>query len=82
MGMGIRRLMLALSLLVLGFASAPQPAAAAPQRALCEGYCGFAAGGCYVFLGLFIGKDKCDGVYRGCVDGCVTALFEIDTDEN
>jgi hypothetical protein len=71
----MRRVMLLLSVMALGFAgSAPVEVAAQEGRAGCEAYCGVVAVGCYVFAGLFIGKDKCDAMYEGCVDGCVAAL--------
>ncbi len=71
----MRRALLALSVIALSFASAPRPAAAS-SRAWCEGYCALVAGGCYVFLGLFAGREKCDTAYEGCVDGCIAALQE------
>jgi hypothetical protein len=72
----MRRAILVFSLLVLGFAGAPPPAAASSDRAWCEGYCVVVGGGCYVFFGLFVGKDKCAAMYEGCVDGCVAALVD------
>jgi hypothetical protein len=72
----MRHALLVSSLLLLGLASAPPPAVASPGRAACEGYCAFVGGGCYVFLGLFIGKDKCESMYEGCIEGCVAGLVE------
>jgi hypothetical protein len=72
----MRHALLASSLLLLGLAAAPPPATALPGRAACEGYCAFVGGGCYVFLGLFIGKDKCESMYEGCIEGCVAGLAE------
>lgn len=48
-------------------------------RAVCEGYCATVAVGCYVLVGIFIGRDKCDAMYEGCVDGCLAALVEEET---
>jgi hypothetical protein len=72
----MRRALLVFSLLALGLASASPPAAASPGHAACEGYCAFVGGGCYVFLGLFIGKDKCESMYKGCVEGCMAGLLD------
>jgi len=73
----MRRLLITLSVVALSFASSPSLATAQPGRAGCEGYCGTVAVGCYVLVGWAIGRDKCDTMYQGCVDGCVTAL-EVD----
>ncbi len=73
----MRRILLALVLALASLVSSPPVDVAAQEgRAGCEGYCGTVAVGCYVFAGLFIGKDKCDAMYEGCVDGCVAALLE------
>lgn len=73
----MRRVILVLSLVLVGLVSLPPVDLAAQEgRAGCEGYCGTVAIGCYVLAGLFIGKDKCDAMYEGCVDGCVAALQE------
>lgn len=72
----MRHALLVSSLLLIGLAVAPPPAAASPGRAVCEGYCAFVGAGCYVFLGIFIGKDKCESMYKGCVEGCVAGLME------
>jgi hypothetical protein len=72
----MRQALLVSSLLLLGLAAAPPPAAASPGRAVCEGYCAVVGGGCFVFLGLFMGKDKCESLYKGCVEGCVAGLVE------
>ncbi|MGD2217092.1 MAG: hypothetical protein PVJ64_10055 [Gemmatimonadales bacterium] len=76
----MRQAILASSLLLLGLAGVPQPAEGSPGRAVCEGYCAFAGGGCYVFLGLFIGKDKCESLYKGCIEGCVAGLLEHESE--
>ena len=70
----MRHVLLVSSLLLLGLAAAPPPATASTGRAACEGYCAFVGGGCYVFLGLFIGRDKCESMYDGCIEGCVAGL--------
>ena len=73
----MKRILLALALASAGLLSWPPVDLAAQEgRAGCEGYCGTVAIGCYIFAGLFIGKDKCDAMYEGCVDGCVAALLE------
>ncbi|UCC72841.1 MAG: hypothetical protein JSV86_21225 [Gemmatimonadota bacterium] len=72
----MRRVLLAVYLIALGFAGAPQATAIEPGRAVCEGYCVVVGGGCYVFLSLFMGKEKCDSMYKGCVEGCVAGLVE------
>lgn len=73
----MRRLVLILALALTGLVSSPPVDLAAQDgRAACEAYCGTVAVGCYVFAGLFVGKDKCDAMYEGCVDGCVAALLE------
>jgi hypothetical protein len=73
----MRRAVVILALAMTGLvSSAPVDLAAQEGRAACEGYCGMVAVGCYVFAGLFVGKDKCDVMYEGCVDGCVAALLE------
>jgi len=73
----MRRMSLITAMLVASLvSSAPVGLAAQEGRAGCEGYCGTVAIGCYIFAGLFIGKDKCDAMYEGCVDGCVAALLE------
>lgn len=73
----MRRLIVALSLIGLGLTAAPTAAIAeADGRAVCEGYCGTVSVGCYVLASIFVGKDKCDAMYGGCLDGCVTALLE------
>ncbi len=61
----------------MGLVSSPSFNAVAQEgRAGCEAYCGTVAVGCYIFAGLLLGKDKCDAMYEGCVDGCVAALLE------
>jgi hypothetical protein len=72
----MRHALLVSSLLLLGLAGGPQPVEASRGHAVCEGYCAFVGGGCFVFLGLFIGKDKCESLYEGCVEGCVAGLVE------
>lgn len=73
----MRRLLVVLSLVGLGFASSPQTAVAGVDgRAVCEGYCGTVAVGCFVVASIFVGRDKCDAMYDGCLDGCVAALIE------
>ena len=73
----MRRVLLVMAVTLVGLLSLPPVDLAAQEgRAGCEGYCGTVAVGCYVFAGLFIGKDKCDAMYEGCVDGCVAALLE------
>ena len=75
----MRRLLVALSLIGLCLTAVPAPATAeADGRAVCEGYCGTVAVGCYVLASIFVGKDKCDAMYGGCLDGCVTALLEAE----
>ncbi len=70
----MRRGLLIFALLSLGLSGVPAPATASPGRAVCEGYCAFVGGGCYVFMGIFIGKEKCDSMYKGCVEGCIAGL--------
>ena len=53
----MRRALLVCSLLLLGVASAPPPAAASPGRAVCEGYCAVVGGGFYVKTDLFPPDD-------------------------
>jgi hypothetical protein len=66
-----------LSLVGLVYSSSPPPAVAGtPGRAACEGYCWAVAGGCYGLASFFVGKDKCDTMYKGCVDGCIAALLD------
>ncbi|MGD2154827.1 MAG: hypothetical protein PVG79_16280 [Gemmatimonadales bacterium] len=72
----MRRALVVSALLLLGVAGAPPSAVATPERAACEGYCAFVGGGCYVFMGIFIGKDKCESMYKGCVEGCVAGLLD------
>lgn len=72
----MRRVLTMVLLLAVGSLSAPRAAAAAPARAVCEGYCAIVGGGCYVFLGIFIGKDKCEAAYNGCIDGCIAGLAD------
>lgn len=73
----MRRLCMTLSLVLAGLLSSPSVEVAAQEgRAGCEGYCGTVAIGCYVLVGIFIGRDKCDAMYEGCVDGCMAALLE------
>lgn len=75
----MRRLFLALSLIGLGLTAAPATATAeADGKAVCEGYCGTVAVGCYVVASIFVGREKCDAMYGGCLDGCVTALLEAE----
>lgn len=71
----MRRVFMTLSLVLAGLLSSPPIDVAAQEgRAACEGYCGTVAIGCYVLVGIFIGRDKCDAMYEGCVDGCIAAL--------
>ena len=73
----MRRALLVVALALTGLVSPSSGELAAQEgRAVCEGYCGTVAVGCYIFVGLFFGKDKCDAMYEGCVDGCVAALLE------
>lgn len=73
----MRRLFVALSLIGLGLTAVPPAAIAEVDgKAVCEGYCGTVAVGCYVVASIFVGRDKCDAMYGGCLDGCVTALLE------
>lgn len=74
--MTVRRLVIAFSLLALAFASSPAPAAAGDGAAACEGYCVTVAGGCFVLVGWVVGKEKCEAMYRGCLDGCKAAVEE------
>lgn len=72
----MRRLVLSLSLLVLGMTGTARPAAAVSPT--CEAYCVVVASSCYLTLGFFIGKDKCDAMYEGCVAGCQAAAKEAE----
>lgn len=72
----MRRLLLALFVLALVLGGKPSEVAAQGGRAVCEGYCGTVAVGCYVLVGWAIGREKCDAMYQGCVDGCVAVLIE------
>jgi len=72
----MRRLLIALFVLAVGLGGKPSEVVAQGGRAACEGYCVTVAVGCYVLVGWAIGKDKCDSMYEGCVDGCVAALVE------
>jgi len=72
----MRRLLPALFVLALGLGGKPSEVVAQGGRAVCEGYCATVAVGCYVLVGWAIGKEKCDAMYKGCVDGCVAALIE------
>ena len=73
----MRRALMVLTLASMGLLSSPSVDAIAQEgRAGCEAYCGTVAVGCYIFAGLLLGKDKCDAMYEGCVDGCVAALLE------
>ncbi len=72
----MRRLMLAVFVLMLGLGGGPAEVTAQEGRAGCEGYCATVAVGCYVLVGWAIGREKCDAMYQGCVDGCVAALVE------
>lgn len=73
----MRQLALSLLFAALSIGMLSTPAGAEIDgRAVCEGYCATVAVGCYVLVGIFIGRDKCDTMYEGCVDGCVAALVE------
>ena len=73
----MRRVFLVLALVSMGlFSSSPVDVVGQEARAGCEGYCATVAVGCYIFAGLLLGKDKCDAMYEGCVDGCVAALLD------
>jgi hypothetical protein len=72
----MRRLLIALFVLAVGLGGTPTEVAAEKGRAACEGYCATVAVGCYVLVGWAIGREKCDAMYQGCVDGCVAALVE------
>jgi len=72
----MRRVLMILSVVALGLAGTPPQAQAAKGEAVCEGYCVTVAAGCYVFVGFFAGKDKCDAMYEGCVAGCKAGLEE------
>ncbi len=70
----MRRLVLSLSFVVLGMTGGAKPAAA--TSVACEAYCLTAASFCYASVGWFIGRDKCDAFYEGCVAGCQAAAAE------
>lgn len=78
----MRASMLMICLLLVGLVGGPPPAAALPGRAVCEGYCAFVGAGCFVFLGIFMGKDKCEAMYEGCVEGCVAGLLEAEPERD
>jgi hypothetical protein len=66
----MRRLLVLLSIIGLSLSSAPAPRAAAAAGVKCEAYCLFVAGGCYAKLARYVGWEKCDALYEGCMDGC------------
>ncbi len=72
----MRRLVLSLSLVVFGLTGTARPAAAVSPT--CEAYCVVVASSCYLTLGWFIGRDKCDAMYEGCVAGCQAAAAEAE----
>lgn len=72
----MKRLLLSLALLGLVYTGPSQAVASESDRAACEGYCASIAAGCYILVGIFIGRDKCDTMYEGCTDGCVAALMD------
>lgn len=58
--------------------STTQVEAADTKRAICEGYCLAVTAGCYVYMGLFVGRESCELMYEGCVNGCVSAIVEAE----
>lgn len=72
----MRRFLVVLSVVAMSYTSSPSLAVAQAGRGACEGYCATVAAGCYIFVGWAIGRDKCDSMYRGCMDGCIAALLE------
>jgi len=73
----MKRVALALVSLALASTSLPTPGAAVTaDRGFCEAYCLTVAAGCYVFLALPTGRDKCEEMYEGCVSGCYAALVD------
>ena len=68
----MRRLLLVFSVLSLALAGGAGPASAAEEdeNSKCEAFCLGVAASCYVFIGPFGGKDKCETMYEGCLDGC------------
>jgi hypothetical protein len=71
----MRRLVLALAVLGMSYMGTPAEAVAG-ARDWCEGYCLTLVASCYMSLGFFIGKDKCDAMYEGCMTGCLEAIAE------
>ncbi len=65
----MKKLLLTLSALALTSLPAPLSAQSA-GKTVCEGYCLVLGTACYVVGSVFVGKDKCDSMYEGCVDGC------------
>ena len=72
----MRRLLSIVFVLAFGLGGKPSEVVAQGGRAVCEGYCATVAVGCYVLVGWAIGREKCDAMYQGCVDGCVAVLIE------
>jgi hypothetical protein len=67
----MRRMLLVFSILSLAFVGSAGPASAAEEGdGNCEAFCLGVAASCYVFIGPFGGKDKCEEMYEGCLDGC------------
>lgn len=74
----MRRALLALVCTILAWTAAPQPAAAqsTSDHAYCEAYCVTVVAGCYAFLGIIFGREKCEEMYEGCATGCHAALVD------
>ncbi|UCF18786.1 MAG: hypothetical protein JSU87_12705 [Gemmatimonadota bacterium] len=67
----MRRFLLTVSSLVLAFAASANSATAAKEdNSKCEAFCLGVAASCYIVVGPFGGKDKCEAMYEGCLDGC------------
>ncbi len=75
----MRRLFVSLWLAVLGMTGTATPAAA--TSVACEAYCLVVASYCYATVGWFIGREKCDAMYEGCVAGCQAAAAEEKPEE-
>lgn len=67
----MRRSVLTVAMILVSYLSLPTEARA--TNAKCEGYCGTVAAACYVAVGWLVGREKCDAMYEGCLDGCVAA---------
>lgn len=74
----MRRFLITLSLVIMGFGGFAKPPELQAQTAICEGYCSVVGFGCYLFTALLVGREPCELMYEGCVSGCVVALQEID----